>query len=112
MRISTPLLIVSLLFPATAFAQKAPPPPGTKVVFSACPIRADIGVGCWLAINKGVTYNIGHANPPPQPNLVVLVSGTVSSNLSLCPVTLLDPIKVTITRQKCTPPKWPPVQKN
>jgi hypothetical protein len=114
MRVSKCLLILALLFPAVAFAQTTPkwggktgPAPGTKVSFKGCPIFIGIEGGCWVAINNGVVYGLGGAKTTPMKGLTTEVKGTVSDKIAICPGYVLDPIEITITRQKCTPPKWP-----
>jgi hypothetical protein len=105
MRISRCLLIMALLFPAAALAQSIPPP-GTTVAFKACPIYSLEG-GCWLAIYKGVAYDLAGATTIPANGLTIVVRGTVTNKASFCPALALDPIEIALTVQKCTPPKWP-----
>ncbi len=102
MRISKCLLIMALLFPVAASAQPGPKPgpkPGTQVNVRGCPGYMDFG-SCPFVIKNGYSYSLfGGTNP--QPGLGVAVRGTVTNQIGFCSGIILDPIKVTITRQKC-----------
>jgi hypothetical protein len=108
-------LVAACLAPALAFAQAQkmaapktapkPPPVGTKVSFTACPIFRPIEGGCWSAVNKGVTYNLNNASTKPMQGLIVRVEGTVSNNVHICPGVILNPLKLTVTKQSCLLPK-------
>ncbi len=97
MRISLPIIAVSLLSGAIAQASEQ-----RHLAFVACPIVQDTpSVPCWLAEYRGVTYYMGIQSDvsaefnPPSLGHKVLVEGSVTDR-KICGATVIDPIKISI----------------
>ena len=93
------ILWIAWLDVAASAATVNTPPPGTRVAFSACPVRTV--ENCWVAAHAGVTYSLV-GGKPHIPHLGVSVMGVISNKVvSFCPGVKLRPIQVSTTRQRC-----------
>jgi hypothetical protein len=100
------VLAIAVLLAGTLIAAAAPMAPqvGERVALTACP-HAGITAPC-LTVNgaDGTLYNITAATPkPPLNGRMIRLRATVSDKLSAClQGTVLDRIRWTPVRQKCT----------
>jgi hypothetical protein len=98
------LLAAVLLAAMMAAAAQAAPPVGERIALTACP-HAGITAPCLTVSGAdGTVYNITSASPkPPLDGRMIRLRATVTDKLSAClQGTVLDRIRWTPVRQKCT----------
>ena|SRR6185295_14695807 len=79
---------------------------GKKVTVTGCPYPGVLATCLMIKDKDGAVYNITGANPRPELyDVAIIVTGTVSSKLSICNQgAVLDEIKWDRTKMRCPKP--------
>lgn len=106
MKLVSRALAAALLVAAAGSPVYAQGKQGKKVTVTGCPYPGVL-VTCLMIKDKdGAVYNITGANPRPElHDVAIIVTGTISSKLSICNQGfVLDDIKWDRTKMRCPKP--------